>query len=93
MQKNQNKIFFDLFSCIYKNFRPNKKLNRLTNIRKENRNNNKRKEIIIREVLEELKTMKEDKIKNLEEIEIEILLLKERIKMRKLWNDLEELKT
>ena len=34
--------------------------------------------------------MKKDKIKNLKQIEIEVLLLKKRINMRKLWNDLDE---
>ena len=40
----------------------------------------KRMEIIIREILEKLKTMEKDKIRNLKEIEIYVLLLKERVK-------------
>ena len=40
--------------------------------------------------MEELKTMKTDKIKNLEEIEMEVWLLERRIKIRKLWNDLDD---
>ena len=50
----------------------------------------KRIEIIIRKSSEECKTMKTDKIEIVEEIEMEILLLKGRIKIRKLCNDLDE---
>ena len=41
--------------------------------------------------MEELKTMKTDKIKNLEEIEMEVVLLERRKKIRKLWSDLDDL--
>ena len=50
----------------------------------------KRVEIIWRKVLGELKAIKTDKIKDLEEIEIKVLLLEERINARKLWNDLDK---
>ena len=50
----------------------------------------KRVEIIIIKSSEELKTMKTDKIKNAEEKQMEILLLKRKRKIRKLCNDLDE---
>ena len=50
----------------------------------------KRINIIRRKVLEELKTIRTDKIKNLEEIEMDALMLKEKRKIRKLWNNSDE---
>ena len=37
--------------------------------------------------------MEKDKIRNLKEIEIYVLLLKERVEMRNLWKDLDESET
>ena len=53
---------------------------------------NKIKRIIIirRKVLEELKTIRTDEIKNLEEIEMDALMLKEKRKITKLWNNSDE---
>ena len=53
---------------------------------------NKIKRIIIirRKVLEELKTIRTDEIKNLEEIEMDALMLKEKRKITKLWNSSDE---
>ena len=47
-------------------------------------------ELIIRKALEELETMKTDEVKNLKEIEMEILMKNGKLKIKKLLNDVDE---